>query len=73
MAANYAFTVEGMKCGKCADKISSLSTENEGIVAIDASFESGLVKMTSSTSAIALKKAIESLGFKVAGFVRESN
>ncbi len=62
-----AFTVEGMHCGACAEKIIAALGAVEGVEASAADYQTGEAKVAFDAAKVkpaALIKAIEGVGFK---------
>lgn len=61
------FNVEGMMCSGCENRVKNALSLIDGVEAVEASFETGVVKitLTKEVQENELKEAIEDLGFKV--------
>lgn len=61
------FNVEGMMCSGCENRVKNSLSLIGGVEAVEASFETGVVKITLTKEVLEkeLKEAIEDLGYKV--------
>ena len=59
--------VKGMVCGGCENRVKNALGEIEGVENIEASFETGIVKVTSKDDVKkeTLEETIEDIGFEV--------
>ena len=61
------FNVEGMMCSGCENRVKNALSLIDGVEAVEASFETGVVKitLTKEVQENEFKEAIEDLGYKV--------
>lgn len=67
-AKSAQFTVTGMHCGHCVDRIKSALGKVKGVETVDVQLDKKVVVVTfddKQTSSAAIQKAIEGVGFKV--------
>ena len=66
MMKSYTLVVHGMKCGGCTSKIEKHLSEMEEVSSFDVSLEEKTVKVQGEKiKGMAMKKAVEELGFSV--------
>jgi len=68
------FTVEGMKCDGCVDKVKKAMEKHKGIADINISLEDNLVKFIYDPNSVSLskiEKAIRDAGYMVADKVEK--
>ena len=65
--ANIELKVNGMMCEGCENRVKNALSLIDGVEAVEASFETGVVKitLTKEVQENELKEAIEDLGYKV--------
>ncbi len=61
------FNVEGMMCSGCENRVKNALSLIDGVEAVKASFETGVVRITLTKEVPEndLKEAIEDLGYKI--------
>ncbi len=61
------FSVEGMMCSGCENRVKNALSLIDGVEAVKANFETGVVRITLTKEVLEneLKEAIEDLGYKV--------
>ena len=59
--------VKGMVCGGCENRVKNALGEIEGVESVEASFKTGIVKVTSSENVEkeTLEETIDDIGFEV--------
>lgn len=68
----YRFQVSGMSCDGCVHKINAQMADKPNIQKLNISLEHREIYIESTLSAMSLKKIIESIGFSVNSFCKES-
>ncbi|WP_040600688.1 heavy-metal-associated domain-containing protein [Patulibacter medicamentivorans] len=61
------YTVEGMTCGHCELSVREEVLEVEGVVAAAADHRAGSLIVRGSADGDAIRRAVESAGYRVAG------
>ena len=61
------YTVAGMTCNGCVNKVTNAVTGVEGVVDIDVDVSDGTLEVTGQIDDAAIREAVAQAGYKIAG------
>ena len=61
------YTVAGMTCNGCVNKVTNAVTGVEGVVDIDVDVSDGTLEVTGQVDDAAIREAVAQAGYKIAG------
>ena len=61
-----SYTVVGMTCNSCVNKVTNAVTDVEGIVDVDVDVSDGTLEVTGQIDDAAIREAVAQAGYKIA-------
>lgn len=61
------YTVVGMTCNSCVNKVTNAVTDVDGILDVDVDVSTGMLEVSGHIDDAAIREAISQAGYKIAG------
>ena len=67
MSSTATYTVAGMTCNGCVNKVTNAVTTVDGVEDVDVDVSTGTLEVIGQADAAAVRAAVEKIGYKIVG------